>query len=114
MWRGIAPQLPVADVAVAQRFYRDVLGLEIAWTRGESFGAMRGRGVEIFFAKSDTPQPGSVCCVLVDDADFAYAVCREHQAEIVEPIATTRWGTREFTLRDPDGHLLRIGHSVKR
>jgi catechol 2,3-dioxygenase-like lactoylglutathione lyase family enzyme len=114
MWRGIAPQLPVADVARSQAWYRDVLGLEIAWTRGESFGAMRGRGVELFLARSDPPHASATCCVLVDDADFAYALCRERNARIEEPIASTAWGTREFALRDPDGHLLRIGHSTRR
>jgi catechol 2,3-dioxygenase-like lactoylglutathione lyase family enzyme len=113
MWRGIAPQLPVADVARSQAWYRDVLGLEIAWTRGQSFGAMRGRGVELFLARSDDRSPAT-CCVLVDDADFAYALCRERNAAIEQPIASTAWGTREFSLRDPDGHLLRIGHSVRR
>ena len=52
--------------------------------------------------------------MLVDDADFAYAVCRERNAPVAEPISSTRWGTREFTVRDPDGHELRIGHSVRR
>src|SRR5262245_39158707 len=103
MWRGITPQLPVADVAVSQRWYRDVLGLEIAWTRGESFGAVRAHGVELFLARADE-RPSTVCCFLVEDADFAYAVCREHEAEVIEPIRSTAWGTREFTVRDPDGH----------
>jgi catechol 2,3-dioxygenase-like lactoylglutathione lyase family enzyme len=114
MWRGITPQLPVADVAASQAWYRDVLGLEIAWTRGESFGAVRGRNVELFLARSDPPHAPSTCCVLVEDADFAYALCRERNAAIAEPIASTPWGTREFALRDPDGHLLRIGHSIRR
>jgi len=114
MWKGIVPQLPVADVAAAQAWYRDVLGLEIAWTRGESFGAVRARGVELFLAKADPPHETATCCVLVDDADFAYALCRERNAPIVEPITSTPWGTREFALRDPDGHLLRIGHSTRR
>jgi len=114
MWRGITPQLPVADVAKAQAWYRDVLGFEIAWTRGESFGAVRGRGGELFLAKADPPHAPATCCVRVDDADFAYALGRERNARIEEPIASTPWGTREFSLRDPDGHLLRIGHSTRR
>ena len=113
MWRSLTPQLPVADVAASQRWYRDVLGFEIAWTRGESFGAVRAQGVELFLARSAAPAAITVC-VLVDDADFAYAVCRERNAEVVESPSTTRWGTREFTVRDPDGHELRIGHSVRR
>lgn len=113
MWRAITPQLPVADVAASQRWYRDVLGFEIAWTRGESFGAVRAQGVELFLARSDAPSATTVC-VLVDDADFAYALCRERNAEVVESISSTRWGTREFALRDPDGHVLRVGHSIRR
>ena len=113
MWRSITPQLPVSDVAASQRWYRDVLGLEVAWTRGESFCAVRASGIELFLARSDDPRASTVC-VLVDDADFAYAVCRERNAEVVQPIQSTPWGTREFTVRDPDGHELRIGHSVRR
>ena len=114
MWRMIAPQLPVADVSVAQAWYRDVLGAEVTWTRGEGFGAVRAHGVELFLAKAPEPRAPNTLCLLVDDADFVYAVCRERDAEVADPIATKPWGVREFTLRDPDGHLLRIGHSTKR
>lgn len=114
MWRLITPQLPVRDVAAAQAWYRDVLGLEVAWTRGESFGAVRAGGAELYFAKVEAEPSESICCLLVDDADFVYAVCRERNAPIVEPIATKAWGVREFSLRDPNGHLLRIGHSTRR
>jgi catechol 2,3-dioxygenase-like lactoylglutathione lyase family enzyme len=114
MWRMIAPQLPVADVNVAQAWYRDVLGAEIAWTRGDGFGAVRAHGVQLFLTKAPAPRAPTTLCLLVDDADFVYAVCRERAAEVAEPIATHPWGMREFTLRDPDGHLLRIGHSTRR
>lgn len=114
MWRKVIPQLPVADVAATQAWYRDVLGLEIAWNRGETFGAVRGGGAELFFAKAPEPRTPSICCVLVDDADFVYAVCRERNAPIEAPIASKPWGMREFSVRDPNGHLLRIGHSTKR
>ena len=50
----------------------------------------------------------------VDDADFVYAVCREHDVPIEEPISSKPWGMREFSIRDPNGHLLRIGHSTRR
>jgi len=114
MWRSITPQLPVANVAESQAWYRDVLDFEIAWTRGESFGAVRSRNVELFLAKSEAPHAPATFCVLVDDADFAYALCRERNAPIAEPITSTAWGTREFALHDPDGNVLRIGHSIRR
>ena len=110
----VVPQLPVANVAATQAWYRDVLGFEVAWTRGDSFGAVRAGVAELFFAKAPEPHPASICCVLVDDADFVHAVCRERDAKIVDPIASHPWGMREFTVRDPNGHLLRIGHSTRR
>lgn len=114
MWRAVIPQLPVADVAATQAWYRDTLGLEIAWIRGDGFGAVRAGGAELFFAKSPEPRAPVTCCVLVDDADFVYAVCRERDTPIEEPISTKPWGVREFSVRDPNGHLLRIGHSTRR
>ena len=110
----VVPQLPVADVAKTQAWYRDVLGLEIAWNRGESFGAVRAGLAELFFAKAPEPRVASICCVLVDDADFVYAVCRERNAPIEDPITSQPWGMREFSVRDLNGHLLRIGHSTRR
>ena len=36
----VTPQLPVRDVRENQRFYRDVLGLTIAWIHEEECGAV--------------------------------------------------------------------------
>lgn len=112
MWNSITPQLPVSDVAEAQRYYRDVLGFRIDFTR-DDFGAVRCGGAEIFLQRSERPQPGTWCCVRVDDADALYAIYRERGAEIVEKIDSKPWGMREFTIRDPNGHYFRIGHSTR-
>lgn len=114
MWRGVTPQLFVSDVAKSAAWYRDVLGFETAWARGESFAAVRGGNVELFLARTESPGTPATVCLLVDDADFAYALCRERNAPIAEPIVATAWGTREFVLCDPDGNRLRIGHSTRR
>ena len=114
MWRGVTPQLFVSDVAKSAAWYRDVLGFEIAWTRGESFAAVRAENVELFLARSAPPNAPATCCLLVDDADFTYALLRERNAPIAEPITATAWGTREFVVRDPDGNRLRVGHSTRR
>ncbi len=111
MWTFITPQLPVADVAEAARYYKDVLGFEVAFTR-ESFGAVKCGTTEIFLCKSETPQPGTWSCVRVENADALYAIYRERGAEIVEKLANKPWGMREFTIRDPNGHYFRIGHST--
>jgi catechol 2,3-dioxygenase-like lactoylglutathione lyase family enzyme len=114
MWGFVTPQLAVRDLEAAQRWYRDVLGLKIGFTRPR-FGSVRDEAAEIFLAEADAQRRDAVtCCVRVEDADQLYVIYRERDVQIVEPIATRAWGVREFTLRDPDGHLFRIGHSTRR
>jgi uncharacterized glyoxalase superfamily protein PhnB len=113
MWTFLTPQLPVADVVRAQRYYADVLGFEIPWGR-EDYGAVTNGTTEIFLIRAPEPRARAVCCVRVPDADALYALYRERGANIVEPIASRPWGMREFTLEDPDGHRFRIGHALPR
>jgi uncharacterized glyoxalase superfamily protein PhnB len=113
MWKGVTPQLPVADVARVQAYYRDVLGCRIAWTWGNGYGAVLNDEVRIFFSREDKPQAGSWMCIFVEDADALYAQYRARGAEIVEPIESKPWGMREFTVKDLDGHFLRIGRGEK-
>jgi uncharacterized glyoxalase superfamily protein PhnB len=113
MWKGVTPQLPVADVARAQAWYRDVLGCQIAWSWGDGYGAVFNEDVRIFFSRADRPQPGSCVCILVEDADALYAEYRARGVEIVEPLESKPWGMREFTVKDLDGHFIRIGRGEK-
>ena len=115
IFRALTPQLAVADVARAERWYRELLGLEPGFVR-ESFAAVGNPGAQIYLCRSDlpaAPPPRATCCVTVDDADVFHALYRERGARIVEPIATQPWGVREFTLVDPDGHRFRIGHPTR-
>jgi predicted enzyme related to lactoylglutathione lyase len=50
--------------------------------------------------------------VFVDDADATLAKCQAAGAEVVEEIETKPWGTRRFTMRDPDANLIDISHRV--
>jgi uncharacterized glyoxalase superfamily protein PhnB len=47
--------------------------------------------------------------VVVPDADAVYSRAQAAQAVIVRPIEDTHYGSREFTLRDPEGHSWSIG-----
>jgi uncharacterized glyoxalase superfamily protein PhnB len=38
-----------------------------------------------------------------------YERCRDRGGEIVGDLEAKPWGVREFSIRDPDGHVLRIG-----
>ena len=113
MWKTLTPELPVADVAETQAYYRDVLGFQVSFTHGESFGGVHYEGAEIFLAKADAPWSAACCCVRVEDADALHAIYRERGVRIVEPIANRPWGMREFTIEEPNGHRFRIGHSTR-
>ena len=112
MWTSLTLQLPVRDLAESQRYFREVLGFEVAWTRGDHFSAVQAGKTEIFLCQAEQV-PSATICVLVDDAESLFAVYRERGARIVEALATKPWGVREFTVEDPNGHLFRIGHSIR-
>ena len=47
--------------------------------------------------------------VIVDDAEAVYARAQEAGAEVVRPIQNTDYGSREFTVKDPEGHSWSVG-----
>jgi len=47
--------------------------------------------------------------LVVADADAAYARAVEAGAEIVRPLQNTNYGSREFTIRDPEGYTWSVG-----
>ena len=48
-------------------------------------------------------------CVYVADLDAHYERARAASVEIVSPLRTTDFGTREYHARDPEGHLWTFG-----
>jgi uncharacterized glyoxalase superfamily protein PhnB len=47
--------------------------------------------------------------VTVDDADAVYARAQAAGAVISRPIEDTHYGSREFTMQDPEGHSWSVG-----
>jgi catechol 2,3-dioxygenase-like lactoylglutathione lyase family enzyme len=110
-WQFVTPQLPVRDVRETQRYYRDVLGFNIAWIYEEEYGAVYNGATEIYFSVETGPITPSWNFVRVENADDVLAADRERDVKIVEDIASKPWGMREFTIEDNNGHHFRIGHS---
>jgi catechol 2,3-dioxygenase-like lactoylglutathione lyase family enzyme len=107
-WTCVTPNLPARDVPAAQEWYRDTLGLEIKWLWEDNFGSVGSGYVELFLYESDELKP-VVCSVFVDDVDAVYDRSRAHGGEIVSELEAKPSGLREFSLRDPDRNVLRIG-----
>jgi uncharacterized glyoxalase superfamily protein PhnB len=47
--------------------------------------------------------------VVVPDADAVYARAQAAGATIVRPIENMEYGSREFTVKDPEGHSWSVG-----
>ena len=117
------PILPSRDLAETRAFYQN-LGFKAWWGGGGPWDyeiVSRGNLVVHFFTESSLA-PGesdSSCYWRVGDAD---ALHREFSAIGLPgagiPRLTTPedqpWGMREFTLVDPSGNLIRIGHELRR
>ena len=51
--------------------------------------------------------------VYVEDADALCAEYRGKGVEIVRGPEDTFYGSRDFDIRDPDGHLIAFGHDLE-
>jgi uncharacterized glyoxalase superfamily protein PhnB len=112
VWKRVTPQLAVKDLETSLRFYGEVLGAEVVRLRSD-FAAVQLGGSELFLSADAAAAVPALCCVLVEDADALFALYRERGASILEEPRDRPWGMREFTLKDPDGHRFRIGHSTR-
>lgn len=81
-----------------------------------------GNGMIMLGPVADTPfganmvQPAEVggratqtLCVIVDDADAHFARAKAEGAEIVFGLETKPYGGRDYTCRDPEGHIWTFG-----
>ena len=49
------------------------------------------------------------CYIVVPDADAAYARAVAAGAKVIRPLQDTPYGSREFTVKDPEGHSWSAG-----
>jgi catechol 2,3-dioxygenase-like lactoylglutathione lyase family enzyme len=45
----------------------------------------------------------------VDGIEAFYAQCVANGARIIKPLTATAWGTKDFYVEDPDGHVVSFG-----
>lgn len=120
-FQSAMPVLQVRDVKASAAFYRDMLGFRYDrfWGDDPEVPAFcmvhRGR----ISLALDRARDGTVplnqywaAYLYVDDADALFAEFSGKGVDIVEPLADTFYRMREFTLRDPDGHLLAFAHDL--
>ncbi len=90
----------------AAKFFQE-LGYELEFDTGHSSGQLRnGDGPTVFIAEvPEDQEPDTRIVLRVPDADAFQA---DPIIEVVTPFEDTHFGTREMTVRDPDGRLFSL------
>ncbi|MBN9073930.1 MAG: VOC family protein [Rhizobiales bacterium] len=109
--RRIVANIDTPDIAAAQAFYGDILGLDILMDHGwiRTYGSQVKASVQVGFATeggSGTPVPA--LSIEVDDIDEAIGRFRAAGYDFEYGPATEPWGVRRFFVRDPFGQLVNI------
>jgi len=100
------PELPVADVEKAQRYYQDVLGCKIEWLYPtKEMGAVSSGEIAIFFRKRTGTFEPAVHWIYAKSLDETYQKLKASGAVIVDDIESKPWGLRQFTIKDLDGNV---------
>ena len=113
-------RLLVGDYASCFRFYRDVLGLELAFgdedgpyadfRAGSAALALFDRAGQAEVVDVRAPGDGALVVFAVDDVDSAVERLREHVVD--GPVNRADWGLRVAYVRDPDGSLIEINEPI--
>jgi catechol 2,3-dioxygenase-like lactoylglutathione lyase family enzyme len=128
----LVPELICADFDRSLRFYTDVLGFVVRFSRPEErFAYLDREGAEIMLIAGEEEQPGVRFFVIgelehpygrgmnlqikVDDIASLLAAVQASEATIFLPLED-KWyrvddklaGNRQFIVQDPDGYLLRF------
>jgi predicted enzyme related to lactoylglutathione lyase len=112
------PSLEVRDVAASIAAYQAALDLTVTTTLGDppTFALLESDGLPVVaLAASTAPAVAEIAVMYleVDDVDRAHAKANGAGATEVGAIVDHPWGLRDFTFRDPDGHLIAVGQRVE-
>ena len=105
-FRGVAPVLSVADVAVAAAYSRDKLGFAIRpiMPNSEPYWVVAQRGpVEIHLVAKDWP---GGFCVLVENVDQMAEELQGRGAEFESGPTSQEYNMRDFAVSDSDGYII--------
>jgi len=117
----VIPQLRTTNLAAAIAFYTATLGFALEFQYEDFYACVRTGDQRVHFKLSDIPDP-SIPFVNHEEHFHLYfettdiaAVAGELKRKgvpFVQDVHETAWRTREFIIRDPDGHTLYFGQAL--
>ena len=117
---GLEPILPAHDMSRTRAFYES-LGFEAGY-HDDRYDILRRGKLVVHLEPRDDLVPATnrtSCYWRVRDADALYRefasleLPSEGFPHLTEPYDEP-WGMREFTLKDPAGNLIRVGHELRK
>jgi uncharacterized glyoxalase superfamily protein PhnB len=102
------PILSVSDMAVALKYYVDVLGFRNADWGSEYFTYVHRDKAGIYLCQGGQGRPGTWVWIGVDDVAVLYQEYSASGAVIRLAPENHAWAY-EMQVEDPDGHVLRFG-----
>ena len=112
---GIASQLRTTDLDRAVDFYTTKLGFDLAFRYEDFYAGVASGGCMVHLKRVDVPDPGIPFVrdgdhlhlyLTVDDVESAFEKMKRVGVTIVEELRPRPWGTTEFVVEDPDGHVI--------
>ena len=117
---GAIPQLRTTDLAGSVRFYTATVGLALEFQYEDFYAGIRA-GSQVFHLKLvDAPDPSIEFVergdhfhlyLETDDVAATATALRDKGVRFVKDVHDTPWGTREFVVRDDQGHTLYFGQA---
>lgn len=114
-------QLRTTDLAESINFYTTKVGLKLEFQYLDFYAGIRA-GSQVFHLKlSDTKDPSIEFVdkgehfhlyLETDDASAAATMLKSNGVPLVKDVHETAWGTREFVIKDDQGHTLYFGESL--
>ena len=115
---NVIAQLRTTDLAGSIRFCTALPGFTLAFQYEDFYAGIRA-GAQLFHLKLVDAKDPSIDVVAREehfhlyfetpDVDAAADACRRAGVRLVKAVHQTPWGTREFVLRDDQGHTLYFG-----
>ncbi len=121
-----SPAFTVSDLEKSMAWYRDVLGFAIdeRWERdGKLMGVSLQAGGVTFMIGQDDWQKGRdrrkgegfrIYCGTNQDVDAVAAAIQARGGMLDTPPTDQPWGSRDFSLTDPDGFKITIGKETRK
>jgi len=114
------PQLRTTDLAGSIRFYTTKVGLTLEFQHEDFYAGIRA-GSQVFHLKLVDEKDPSIAFVdrgdhfhlyfETDDIAATADALKQNGVPLVKDVHETPWGTREFVVKDDQGHVLYFGEA---